>query len=236
MHLKTLLKGTQYMETYQSNLPSSYYTKPEVQFANAPYTSQNNFASAMNFHVDIARSNFNGYTTSAKDGSNNYLRSLNYENSLSQPMQSNSYALNFNNASNIQYVHMTFNSSAIIMQPKTTQQTMPITEMYSYRNYSSSVADPLHAIPSAPCSEVNIYTGLSYKVASDYNSAPYTGNACGRISSTLTSDFVPPNGLPSLNCGPNSTMYMAEPDQSSYVGNSARGQIETNISKTANIN
>lgn len=127
---------------------SPSYINCEVQFINTISAPQNNFVNATNSHLDVARSNFNEYTTSANDCSNNYLKSLNYENNMSQAMQSNSHPLNFDNTSNIQYVHAPFNSLTIISQSMITKQSMSMNNGYGYVSHLVSYSEPLYVSPN----------------------------------------------------------------------------------------
>jgi hypothetical protein len=57
----------------------NYYVNCDVEFTNTIPNSPNSFTCATDSHIDVASPIFNGYTVSANDSSNNYLRSLNYE-------------------------------------------------------------------------------------------------------------------------------------------------------------
>ncbi len=143
------------METYWTTTPQPYYVNCEVQ---STPISLNNFTSATYSHTNIARPIFNGHIAFASDYSNNYSRSLNYENNMSLPMQSNSHTLKFSNASNIQYIHTPFNSSAIISQPTVTQQILPMKDMYGHDNinYPVDSFNSLHGMPSIGQSHLSL--------------------------------------------------------------------------------
>lgn len=124
---------------YLSATPLPHYINSEAETLSIP---SNNFACPMNSQVDVARS-----TASANESSKNYLSSLNYGHNMLQSMQSNSYTINFNNASNTHHVHAPFNSSGIILQPITTQQILLMKEIYSHGNISCPVILLIHYMP-----------------------------------------------------------------------------------------
>jgi hypothetical protein len=110
---------------------------------------------------------------------------------MSQSMQSNSYTINFNNASN---VRAPFDSPVIILQPITTQQILPMKEMYGHGNISYPVdsINPLHAIPNISQSEISSRAhGSSCIMSNAYNSASCAIYDYGRINENSTSIHTP---------------------------------------------
>jgi hypothetical protein len=177
-----LIAPEKYMDAYWSATWSPCYASCEVHSTDTLLVPQNNSSSAINTHVNVARYALNQCS-----------RSLNYENNKSQPMQNNSHALNFNNGSNKQYVGAPFNSSAIISEPITTQQNLPMKDMYGYGGIYNSVDSirSLHAMPSIGQSHVISQSyGSHYIISSGNNSASYTSSDYSRINSRSTSSSI----------------------------------------------